>query len=295
MELFIVTGMSGAGKSAVIKIFEDCGYYCVDNIPPKIIPLITDIGQKVNSSNIKKLAVIVDARSREMWGELSLTLEQIEKEHANFSIMFLDATTDVLFSRYRETRRHHPMLDGHSTEASDLREAIELERELLYELRSRADYLIDTSETRLPELRLRITNILDKRKEISPMSITCVSFGFKNGLPGEADLVFDMRCLKNPHYEPELREYSGEEPSVRDYIMESEESKEFIEKLEDLLDFLVPLYIREGKSQLVIAIGCTGGKHRSVATALRLCNFLTDKGYHARAVHRDKSKNLHRQ
>ncbi|MCL2565827.1 MAG: RNase adapter RapZ [Defluviitaleaceae bacterium] len=294
MELFIITGMSGAGKSAVVKIFEDCGYYCVDNIPPKILPIIANIGQNGDAANVKKLAIVVDARSREMWGDLSLILEGVEKDHANFSIMFLDASTDVLFSRYRETRHRHPMLDEDSSVAKDLREAIEAERKFLSELKNEADYLIDTSETRLPELRQRIMNILDKRKENKPMSITCVSFGFKNGLPAEADLVFDMRCLKNPHYVPELKPHTGEDPAVRDYIMDSQEAQEFIEKIEGLLDFSVPLYIREGKSQLVIAIGCTGGKHRSVATAVRLCDFLTEKGYHARAVHRDKSKNLQR-
>jgi len=294
MELFIVTGMSGAGKSTVVKMFEDRGYYCVDNIPPKIIPIITNIGQNADSASVKKLAIVVDARSHEMWGDLSLTLEQIEKEHTNLTIIFLDASTDVLFSRFRETRRRHPMLDDDSSDAADLRGAIDAERELLSELRNKADYLIDTSQTGPPELRQRLMGILDRCTESKPMNITCVSFGYKNGLPAEADLVFDMRCLKNPHYVPELRPHTGENAAVRDYIMGASESQEFIGKLEDLLEFSVPLYVKEGKSQLVIAIGCTGGKHRSVATAVRLCEFLTEKGYHARAVHRDKNKNLQR-
>lgn len=289
MELFIITGMSGAGKSMVVKMFEDSGYYCVDNIPPRIIPIITDIGQNVDSASAKKVAVVVDARSREMWGDLALALERIESAHILYKIIFLDASTDILFSRYRETRHRHPMMDYDSADTADLREAIEMERELLAELRRRAHIIIDTSETRPPELRKRIMTVLDSQKD-RPMSITCVSFGYKNGLPPEADLVFDVRCLPNPHYIPELREHTGEESSVRDYIMSFPRSVTLIGKLKDLLCFTVPLYIEEGKSQLVIAVGCTGGKHRSVATAEELCLFLREKGYHTGAVHRDKNK-----
>jgi len=291
MELFIITGMSGAGKSMAVKIFENSGYYCVDNIPPRIIPIITDIGQNVDSASGKKVAVVVDARSREMWGDLTLALEHIEKDHINHTIMFLDASTDVLFSRYRETRHRHPMLDTEHSDGAALREAIEMERELLSELRNRAHIIIDTSETRPPELRKRIMSTLDRRSN-RPMSITCMSFGYKNGLPPEADLVFDVRCLPNPHYIPELREHTGEETAVADYIVQFPQSLEFIAKLKDLLAFTVPLYVEEGKSQLVIAIGCTGGKHRSVAIAEALCLFLRGKGYHTGVVHRDKNKSI---
>jgi len=293
MELFIITGLSGAGKSMAVKIFENSGYYCVDNIPPRIIPIITDIGQNVDSSSAKKVAVVVDARSREMWGDLTMALERIERSHIKHTIIFFDASTDVLFSRYRETRNRHPLIDDNFSDAKDLREAIEMERELLAELRGKAHIIIDTSATGPPELRKRIMNILDRRKD-KQMSITCVSFGYRNGLPPEADLVFDVRCLPNPYYVSELREHTGEETCVRDYIMQYPQSVVFIEKLKDLLGFSVPLYVEEGKSQLVIAIGCTGGKHRSVATAEELCRFLRDKGYSTGVVHRDKNKSSNR-
>ena len=289
MEFFIVTGMSGAGKSMAIKVFEDMGYYCVDNIPPKVIPVIAEIGQTLDSGNTKKMAVVVDARSREMWGDFNLWLSKIDRNAIALSIVFLDASTDALFSRYRETRRRHPMLNEGEEGATDLRRAIERERELLANLKAQADIKIDTSLAAPGELRGHIMNAL-KHKEHTPMSITCVSFGYRNGLPLEADLVFDVRCLPNPFYIPELKSQSGNEPSVREYIMKFDESRELIAKIADFLSFSVPLYVKEGKSQLVIAVGCTGGKHRSVAIAEHLCGFLQKGGYYARVVHRDKDK-----
>ena len=290
MEFFIVTGMSGAGKSMAIKVLEDMGYYCVDNIPPKVIPVLAEMGQTLDSGNTKKMAVVVDARSREMWGDFDLWLAEIDRNTIALSIVFLDASTDVLFSRYRETRRRHPMLSDGEEGLADLRRAIEMERELLANLKEQADIKIDTSLAAPGELRSHIMSILGKHKEGAPMNITCVSFGYRNGLPLEADLVFDVRCLPNPFYIPALRTKSGNEPSVRKYIMDFDVSRALITKLMDLLSFSVPLYVKEGKSQLVIAVGCTGGKHRSVAIAEHLCSFLLEDGYSARVVHRDKDK-----
>lgn len=290
MEFFIVTGMSGAGKSMTIRVFEDMGFYCVDNIPPKVIPVIAEMGQALGSEDTKKMAVVVDARSREMWGDFNLWLSKINRNAISPRIVFLDASTDVLFSRYRETRRRHPMLDEDTDEASDLRRAIEKERRLLADLKEKADIIIDTSLAGPGELRKNITDILGKHREGAPMNITCLSFGYRNGLPLEADLVFDVRCLPNPFYIPALKNQSGNEPSVSEYIMKFDESKELIARIVDYLSFSVPLYIKEGKSQLVIAVGCTGGKHRSVAIAEYLCGFLLDGGYSARVMHRDRDK-----
>jgi len=290
MEFFIVTGMSGAGKSMTVKVLEDMGFYCVDNIPPRIIPLIAEIGQTLDSSDTKKMAVVVDARSREMWGDFNAGLEKIDREAISLSIVFLDASNDVLFSRYRETRRRHPMSDEYKDEGSDLRQAIEMERKLLADLKEKADIIIDTSRAGPGELRSNIMSVLGKHNVDKLMNISCLSFGYRNGLPLEADLVFDVRCLPNPFYIQDLKNQSGNEPLVRDYIMQFDESKELIARIIDYLRFSVPLYIKEGKSQLVIAIGCTGGKHRSVAIAEHLCEFLASEGYSARALHRDRDK-----
>lgn len=288
MEFFIVTGMSGAGKSMAVKMLEDMGYYCVDNIPPNVMPAIVEIGQNLSSSNIKRIAVVVDARSREMWGDFNHALSKIDRNAISLSIIFLDASTDVLFSRYRETRRRHPMLDDNGSGASDLRQAIEMERELLANLKEQADITIDTSRVGPQGLREHIMNILSKHEKNSPMSITCLSFGYRNGLPLESDLVFDVRCLPNPFYIPELKEQSGDDPAVYEYIMGFEESQELVTKLKNFLGFSVPLYLKEGKTRLTIAVGCTGGKHRSVAIARQLCDFLLENGYHVRVQHRDK-------
>jgi len=290
MEFYIVSGMSGAGKSMTVKVLEDMGFYCVDNIPPKVIPVIAEIGQTLDSEDTRKIAVVVDARSREMWGDFNIWLDKIDREAISLSIVFLDASNDVLFSRYRETRRRHPMLDEYKDEGADLRQAIEMERKLLADLKEKANIIIDTSRAGPGELRNNIMSVLGKHKVDKLMNITCLSFGYRNGLPLEADLVFDVRCLPNPFYIQELKNHSGDEPLVRDYIMKFDESKELIARIIDYLSFSVPLYIKEGKSQLVIAIGCTGGKHRSVAIAEHLCGFLSGEGYSARALHRDRDK-----
>jgi len=290
MEFFIVTGMSGAGKSMAIKVLEDMGFYCVDNIPPKVIPTIAEIGQTLGSGEDRKIAVVVDARSRDMWGDFNAWLESMDREILPLSIIFLDASTDALFSRYRETRRRHPMSKASHDERADLHDAIERERVLLANLKEKADITIDTSRAGPGELRKIIMDAFGKHNVDKLMGITCLSFGYRNGLPLEADLVFDVRCLPNPFYIPELRNLSGDEAPVRDYIMQFDESRELVARIIAYLSFSVPLYVKEGKSQLVIAIGCTGGKHRSVAIAEHLSGFLSSEGYSSRATHRDRSK-----
>jgi len=290
MEFYIVTGMSGAGKSVAVRVLEDLGFFCVDNLPPKIIPMIAEVGQMLDTADAKKMAVVIDSRSRDMWGDFNEWLEQIDRATLDFSIVFLDASTDVLFSRYRETRRPHPMQPGHKDTPNDLRNAIETERAFLGDLKERADIIIDTSLAGPGELRKNIMSVLGKHEEDKLMKISCLSFGYRNGLPLEADLVFDVRCLPNPFYIPELKTKSGNEPAVRDYIMQFDESQEMCAKITDYLKFAVPFFVKEGKSQLVIAVGCTGGKHRSVAVAEHLCSFLLDHGYTALTSHRDRDK-----
>ena len=291
MELIIITGMSGAGKTMALRVLEDIGYYCVDNIPPKVIPMLASLVPGGGDMEIRKVAVVVDSRSRGIWGSLRHELEGMKKSHPQLSILFLDASTDVLFSRYRESRRRHPMQSRQSPE-SRLHEAIELEREKLSVLRDAADVIIDTSQTASQQFRERLLGVLDNQHAEQTMAITCMSFGYRNSLPPEADLVFDVRCLPNPFYIPELREHSGDEPCVRDYVMSFPQTVALIGRLKDYLDFTVPLYINEGKSQLVIAIGCTGGKHRSVAVAECLGLFLREKGFRALIVHRDKGRGV---
>lgn len=285
MELVIISGMSGAGKSKAVGALEDVGYYCVDNIPPKIMPIIAGL-YRGSDTDIQKLAVVVDARSREMFSDLGQILTEMRESRIPYRILFLDASTEVLLQRYKETRRRHPLMDG---ETVTLSEAIETERELLGPLRETADLIIDTSRTLPSQLRERVIGVVSEQSA-QPMTITLLSFGFRNGLPPEADLVFDVRCLPNPFYIQALRDHTGNEPCVRDYVMGFPQSRELTGKLEDLLAFSVPLYIREGKSHLTIAVGCTGGRHRSVVVAERLGAFLKEQGYRVAVSHRDRDK-----
>ncbi len=291
MELIIITGMSGAGKSKAANALEDIGYYCVDNIPPRLMLEFANLFRDPGQAQAQRVAVVVDARSGEALSDLTEILREMKENHIQYKILFLDAAPEVLIQRYKESRRRHPMM---GEEAASLQEAIGRERELLAPLRELADYTIDTSLTIPAQLRERVAGIVQEDQTGQRMSITCMSFGFRNGLPPEADLVFDVRCLPNPFYIPQLREHFGDEPAVRDYVMQFPESQEMMKKLEDLLEFLVPLYSKEGRSQLLVAVGCTGGKHRSVATAIRLGDFLRGKGYAVSVSHRDKTKHIFR-
>ena len=284
MKFLIVTGMSGSGKSGAVNILEDIGYYCIDNIPPQLIPKFAEIC--VNNGQMKKVAIVTDIRGGELFLELDEGLNYLKENNMDTSILFLDSSDEVLIKRYKETRRKHP-LDEQSH--GSLQAAIDAERQVLASVRERADYYIDTSELSMGQLKETVYSIfLDDPN--GSMIIKVMSFGFKYGVVREADLVFDVRCLPNPFYIPELKHHVGTESCVSDYVMDSEQSRTLLAKLEDMLDFLIPLYIREGKSQLVIAFGCTGGKHRSVTFAEAMYKYLSDKKMRCRISHRDINK-----
>ncbi len=285
MELVIITGMSGAGKSRVVDTMEDIGYYCVDNMPTKLISKFTQLADQSNGA-IYKMALVVDSRAGDMFKELSSELDELDKKEINYKILFLDCQDAVLLRRYKETRRKHPLLNDKNP---SLEYAIKEERLLLEDARKRANYIIDTTYLTTSQLKEKVNNIfLDNIS--SSILINTMSFGFKYGYPSEADLVFDVRCLPNPFYIPELKEKTGLNQEVSDYVMKWEQSQQLYDKLKDLIDFLIPLYINEGKTQLVIAFGCTGGKHRSVTFAEKLYSHLKKKNKRVIVNHRDITK-----
>ncbi len=285
MDFLIVTGMSGAGKSTAVEVLEDIGYYCIDNIPPMLIPKFLELCLH-SSHRLDKLAMVVDVRGRELFAGLTESLASLNRQRIGYRILFLDAADEVLQLRFKETRRKHPMLGG---QVGELSQAIEKERGLLCQLRQAADYYIDTSKLSVAQLREQISDIF-LRDKADGMLITCMSFGFKYGLPSDADTVFDVRCLPNPFYLPELREKTGLDGEVYNYVMDSPVSQEFAQKISAMMDFLIPHYQAEGKSQLVIAVGCTGGKHRSVTFARYLYDHLKSRGNNVVIAHRDLQK-----
>lgn len=284
MKFLIVTGMSGSGKSGAVNVLEDIGYYCIDNIPPQLIPKFAEIC--INNGQMQKVAIVTDIRGGELFFELDEGLNYLKSNKLDTSIIFLDASDEVLIKRYKETRRKHPLDEQcHGS----LQRAINTEREVLASVREHADYYIDTSELSMAQLKETVYSLfLDNPNE--SMVVKVMSFGFKYGVSREADLVFDVRCLPNPFYIPELKQHTGLESCVRDYVLSFEQSQTLVKKLEDMLDFLIPLYIHEGKSQLVIAFGCTGGKHRSVTFAETIYKYLSDKNMKCRICHRDINK-----
>lgn len=282
-KLVIITGMSGAGKTVAVQSFEDLGYYCVDNLPPALLPKFLEL-MKDATNNIQKVALVMDLRGREFFESLFEALDKLGQENwLEEHILFLDASDQVLVSRYKETRRSHPLAhDGLPLEG------IHAERTILDELRGRAQHFIDTSNLKPKELREKIVQRYgESEQEI--FSIHALSFGFKYGLPIDADLVFDVRFLPNPHYVEQLRPLTGINPDVASYVFKWSDTKVFLEKTLDLLQFMLPQYKREGKSQLVIAIGCTGGQHRSVAIAEHIAKHF-QKNYVTHVSHRDIDK-----
>ena len=265
MKLVILTGMSGAGKSTALKMLEDMGYFCVDNLPVPLIPKFAEL-IAVPGAEINKVALGVDIRSGHSFEELEGVLAELDSNAMKYEILFLESSDDVLIKRYKETRRFHP-LSG-SSERVDI--GIKKERERLGFLKKRADCLIDTSHMLTRELKRELNKIYVQNKEYKNLYITVLSFGFKYGIPSDADLVFDVRFLPNPYYIEELRSKSGNDQEVRDYVMSNEKAGIFLEKFTDIVEFLIPNYIAEGKTQLVIGVGCTGGKHRSVTLANEL-------------------------
>lgn len=283
MQYIIVTGLSGAGKSSAIHILEDIGYYCIDNMPPTLVRNFITLCQNSNM-NLDKIAFVVDARSGDLIKKLANEIFEIKKSGEQCEVLFLEASDESIIKRYKETRRKHPHSKG-----GRVVDGIDLERDLLHSIRKKSDYIIDTSGLNSNQLKEKIQDIFDKRKKLENINITVLSFGFKRGIPLDSDLMLDVRFLPNPFYEENLKEHTGLDDDVRDYVMRWDVTKEFISHLHSLVEFLLPQYIEEGKPQLVISIGCTGGKHRSVALAEELGEFLRSKNYYTAVVHRDIS------
>ena len=289
MRFVIVTGMSGAGKSTALKFLEDSGYYCADNIP---VPLIKKFVELVSmpDSEIEKVVLGVDVRSCQAFDELADVLASLEADGIKHELLFLESSDDILIKRYKETRRVHPLAGSDRVDVGIARE-----REALKSVKSRADYIFDTSQMLTRELKSSLDKIFVNNLSYKNLFVTIVSFGFKYGIPIDADLVFDVRFLPNPYYFDELKSKSGNDKEVSDYVMSFKEADEFLDKLEDMLTFLLPNYTLEGKNQLVVAIGCTGGKHRSVTLANALYNRMTKyTDYGFKIDHRDIEKDAKR-
>ncbi len=285
MEFLIITGLSGAGKSRAIDALEDIGFYCIDNIPPKLIIAFYEMSKQAKGT-LSRVAVVTDIRGGDMFSSLFETLDQMKSENKEYKILFLDANDSVLMNRFKETRRKHPLVENC---LGSLEQAVKLERDVLKPVRECADYIIDTSYLSPAQLKKRISGLF-LGDSSDALMIHCVSFGFKYGIPAESDLVFDVRCLPNPYYVENLRNLTGLDEPVRSYVMKWEQTQGFIERFLNLIDYMIPLYCNEGKSQLVIAIGCTGGHHRSVALAQLLYNHLLEQNRRTSVNHRDIQK-----
>lgn len=285
MRFVIVTGMSGAGRSTALRVLEDAGYFCVDNLPISLIEKFSELIYPGNTE-VTKVALGIDIRSGKAFDELAAVLEELTVAGVNYEILFLDASDEVLVKRYKETRRTHPLAqDGRV--ADGIRE----ERRRLEFLKKQADYIIDTSSLLTRELKQELDKIFVQNKNFKNLVITVLSFGFKYGIPTDSDLVFDVRFLPNPYYYEDLRKLSGNDRPVQDFVMGFEVSHRFLDKLIDMIQFLIPNYVLEGKNQLVISIGCTGGKHRSVTLANKLYERLRENtDYAVRIEHRDIEK-----
>jgi len=284
MEFVIVTGLSGAGKTNALHAMEDSGFYCVDNLPPLLLDTFYDLCDNSTDKRMKKVAIVADARSGDMFSEISEVLSRIRLSGKRFKVLFLDAKLDILLNRYKETRRKHPLLGELAT--GSVEDAVELESELMKSVKEMADYVVDTTYMAPYQLKERITTIFTADIKDS-LLVTFVSFGFKYGIPLEADLVFDVRCLPNPFYIEDLKPLTGLDEPVRDYIMSFDVTHQLLQKLTDYFDFTVPLYKQEGKSELVVGVGCTGGKHRSVTIARLLNAHLVEHDQKAAIHHRD--------
>jgi len=279
VELVIITGMSGSGKASVLKAFEDLGYYCVDNLPVELIPRFAEL--VVQSSEIEHTALVVDVREGSQLDELPLIVKAVRRVLPT-KVVFLEAEDAVLLRRFSETRRPHPL----GTDAP-VRTSLTAERRHLRPIRALADLVIDTSKFNVHELRSYITERFHKRETDKNILVSCVSFGFRHGVPEDADLMFDVRFLPNPHFVPEFRPLTGRHPKVAKYIRSFPQTREFVDRISELLIYLLPHYVREGKSYLTIAFGCTGGQHRSVMIADEVSKRLKRGGYRIKVVHRD--------
>lgn len=286
MEFLIVTGLSGAGKSQAVHALEDIGFYCVDNLPPQLLGTFYSLCQQAGE-RFGRVAVVTDIRGgQDVFRTLTVTLEELRRDEKPYKILFLDAADPVLINRFKETRRKHPLADYFM---GSLDQAVQMERSVLKPVQEMADYVIDTSLLSPAQLKKQISTVF-LGSASDALAIHCVSFGFKYGLPTEADLVFDVRCLPNPFYVKELKNLTGLDEPVREYVMRWEQSQEVAKRLLHLIDYMLPLYLEEGKSQLVVAMGCTGGKHRSVTFAQLLYDHFTAEGKRTSINHRDIQK-----
>lgn len=280
MRTVIVTGMSGAGKRTALKVLEDAGYYCVDNLPVPLLLKFLELA--AGGKDVKNIALGVDVRSGDDFGDLAQVLDTMDKLSYDFEILFLEAEDEVLVKRYKETRRNHPLAGENR-----IIEGINKEREEIAFLKKRADYILDTSTLLTRELKQEMDKIFVSDEEFDSLVVTILSFGFKYGIPEDADLIFDVRFLPNPYYIDELKKKTGLDPEVKDFVMDHPQSVQFLDKLTDLIQFLIPNYILEGKNRLVIGIGCTGGQHRSVTLANGLYDRLKGGNYGLKIDHRD--------
>lgn len=289
MRFVIVTGLSGAGKTQAIRNLEDLGYFCVDNLPTTLIPKFAEACYHTDG-RIDKIALVIDIRGGKFFDDLFESLKHLKQEGYKYEILFLEASDEVLIKRFKESRRKHPLApDGR------ILNGILMERSRLREVKDRSDNIIDTSKLATRELREEITKIYAEEGQVeTQLMITVLSFGFKYGMPVDSDLVFDVRFLPNPYYIPELKKYSGNDKPVSDYVMNFKETQDFIDKLEDMLQFLIPNYLKEGKRQLIVSIGCTGGRHRSVAIANAIYNKLKDCGHKVNIDHRDIEEDVNK-
>lgn len=289
MRFLIVTGLSGAGKTQATRTLEDLGYFCVDNLPPKLISKFADACLQ-SDGKIEKVALVIDIRGGVFFDDLFESLNELKKNNFTYEILFLEASDEVLIKRFKETRRSHPLSPG-----GRVITGIEEERKKLREIKDRADNIIDTSKYAIKDLRAKI-NLLYGTGETSnkQIKVTILSFGFKYGIPTDSDLVFDVRFIPNPFYIPELKPYSGNDKPVRDYVLKQDETTGFLSRLKDMLDFLVPNYVKEGKRQLIISIGCTGGRHRSVAIANAVYEMMKETKYDVNLEHRDIDEDVNR-
>lgn len=284
MRFVIVTGMSGGGKSTALKLLEDAGFYCVDNLPVPLIEKFIDLVETPNAE-IQKVALGLDVRTDQNFDETNKSLQQLREKGYHFEILFMDAGDITLIKRYKETRRKHPLAEGRDGRLED---GIRKEREVLQKVKEQSDYIIDSSKLLTRELKAELERIFLGNEEFNNLIVSIMSFGFKNGIPQDADLVFDVRFLPNPYYLDELKHLTGNDKPVQDYVMQCPDAEVFLQKLQDMLTFLLPGYIKEGKHQLVIAIGCTGGQHRSVTLANEIYKRMYNKGnYGLNIKHRD--------
>ena len=287
MRFVVVTGMSGGGKSTALRMLEDAGFYCVDNLPVPLIDKFMELTMQP-ASEVTKVALGLDVRADQSFEDVIQVLDKMKENGYAFEILFMEAGDQALVKRYKETRRVHPLSPEGRVE-----DGIKKERKILQKIRMKADYVIDTSNLLTRELKEELERIFVKNEEYNSLMVTILSFGFKHGIPADADLVFDVRFLPNPFYIEDLKYKTGNDKEVQDYVMSFEEAETFVNKLGDMVSFLLPNYIKEGKYQLVIAIGCTGGKHRSVTLANRLYERMKQEGgYGLKIVHRDVGQGI---